>query len=84
LLWLETGADHYNIYRGTTNGGPYTMLGTVTNTMVGTGKSMGYTDNGSLVAGTTYYYRIAPATPADIETCQSNQASVSGTLPKGR
>jgi len=84
LVWLETGADHYNIYRGTANGGPYTKIGVVANTVLGTGKSIGYTDNGPLVAGTTYYYRIAPATLADIETCQSNQASASGSLPKGR
>lgn len=84
LVWLETGADHYNIYRGIINGGPYTLIGTVVNTLVGTGKSLGYTDNGPLTAGVTYYYRIAPATLADVETCQSNQASASGTLPKGR
>ena len=84
LVWLETGADHYNIYRGTVNGGPYSLVGSVTNTILGTGKSMGYTDHGPFVLGTTYYYRVAPATVADIETCQSNQANVSGTLPKGR
>jgi hypothetical protein len=84
VVWVETGADHYNVYRGTANGGPYTEIGTAPNTVLGTGKTMGFTDNGPLVAGTTYYYRVAPATIADVETCQSNQASVSGTLPKGR
>lgn len=84
LVWLETGANHYNVYRGTVNGGPYAKIGTVANTILGTGKSMGFSDNGPLVPGTTYYYRIAPATLADVETCQSNQASTSGTLPKGR
>jgi len=84
LVWLETGQDHYNIYRGTANGGPYALLGAVKNTIAGTGKSMGYTDSSTLTAGVTYFYRIAPATTADVETCQSNQATVSGTLPKGR
>jgi hypothetical protein len=84
LVWLETGANHYNIYRGTANGGPYTLIGTVLNTVLNTGKNIAYTDNGPLTPGTLYYYRIAPATLADIETCQSNQATVSGTLPKGR
>jgi hypothetical protein len=84
LVWLETGQDHYNIYRGTVNGGPYTLIGSVKNTIAGTGKSLGYTDSSTLTAGVTYYYRIAPATLADVETCQSNQANASGTLPKGR
>lgn len=84
LVWLETGANHYNIYRGTVNGGPYVKIGTVANNIVNTGKSLGYADNGPLTAGVTYYYRIAPATLADIETCQSNQANASGSLPKGR
>jgi hypothetical protein len=84
LVWTETGAHHYNIFRATTNGGPYTLIGTVSNTVIGTNKSMGYADKSGLAAGTAYYYRIAPATAADIETCQSNQASASGTLPKGR
>jgi len=85
LIWLETGADHYNIYRGTVNGGPYTLLGKVVNTNVGTGKSMGFSDTtGNFAAGTTYYYRIAPATLADIETCQSNQANVAVTIVKVR
>ncbi len=84
LIWLETGADHYNIYRGTVNGGPYTKIGTVKNTVMGTGQNLGYQDNGPLTPGVTYYYRIAPATLADVETCLSNQASVSGTLPRGR
>jgi hypothetical protein len=83
-VWLETGQDHYNIYRGTVNGGPYTLIGSVKNTIAGTGKSLGYTDSSTLTAGVTYYYRIAPATLADVETCQSNQANASGTLPKGR
>ncbi|HVO79500.1 MAG TPA: hypothetical protein VMT28_02150 [Terriglobales bacterium] len=84
VIWIETGADHYNIYRSTVNGGPYTKLGTVKNTVMGTGKTLGYMDNGPLTPGVTYYYRIAPATLADIETCQSNQANASGSLPKGR
>jgi hypothetical protein len=84
LVWLETGAHHYNIYKSTSNNGPYTKIGTVTNTISGTGKSLGYTDNSTLTAGIPYYYRIMPATNADIETCQSNQANTSGTIPKGR
>jgi len=84
LVWLETGANHYNIYRGTANGGPYTKIASVANTVLNTGKSLGYSDNGPLTVGVTYYYRIAPATLADIETCQSNQANASGSLPRGR
>lgn len=83
VLWVETGAHHYNIYRGLVNGGPYTMIGTVLNTGVGTGKILSFTDN-NITAGATYYYRIAPATLADIETCQSNQANVSATVGRTR
>jgi hypothetical protein len=84
LLWVETGAHHYNIFRSTTDNGPYTMIGTVTNTVLNTGKTLAYGDTGPLLPGRTYYYRIAPATAADIETCQSNQASTSGSIPSGR
>jgi hypothetical protein len=84
LVWIETGSDHYNIYRGTVNGGPYTKIGTVANTVKGTGGTLGYQDNGPLTLGVPYYYRIAPATLADIETCQSNQANASGTIPRVR
>jgi hypothetical protein len=83
LVWSETGADHYNIYRGTANGGPYTKVGTVANTIVGTGKNMAYQDT-AVSVGTTYFYRIAPATLADVETCQSNQANASGSIPATR
>jgi len=84
LVWTETGAHHYNVYRSTVAGGPYTLLGAVTNISVGSGKSMGYLDNGPLTGGTTYYYRIYPATLADVETCQSNQANASAKIAASR
>jgi hypothetical protein len=85
LVWTETGAHHYNVYRGTVDGGPYTLIGKVANTIMGSGKSMGYSDtSGNFVLGAKYYYRFAPATAADIETCQSNQANAVVTITKIR
>ena len=75
LVWKETGADHYNIYRSLNNGGPYTLVGSVKNIFLNIGKNLAFSDK-SVVAGTTYYYRIAPATLNDTETCQSNQTFV--------
>ena len=69
LYWVDSGADHYNIYRALANNGPYTEIAQgVKKTATG----LVYIDN-SVSNRTTYYYRIAPATLNDTETCQSNQ-----------
>lgn len=75
LVWKETGAHHYNIYRSTQNNGPYTLIGSVKNAYVNQAKNLAFTDP-TVTVGTTYYYRIAPATLNDTETCQSNQTFV--------
>jgi len=68
LTWSYTGADHYNVYRGTINGGPYLKIGSTTSTY-----SI-YVDR-AVVNGTTYYYVVRPATVTNQELCQSNQTS---------
>ena len=68
LTWTDTGANHYNVYRGTTAGGPYTLIATTTSTY------STYLDTG-LVTGNTYYYVVRPALANGAETCQSNEAS---------
>jgi autotransporter-associated beta strand protein len=51
LNWTaSTGADSYNLKRSTNNGGPYTVIGSLT--------GLSFTNSG-LVNGTTYYYVVA-------------------------
>jgi hypothetical protein len=68
LTWTHTGADHYNVYRGTVAGGPYLKIGTTSSTF------STYLDS-SVVNGTTYYYVVRDADFLDREGCQSNEAS---------
>jgi len=65
LTWTpKAGADHYNIYRSETAGGPYALLDRA--------DASPYTDT-SGVTGTPYYYVIRPALANDDEMCQSNE-----------
>jgi hypothetical protein len=66
LTWnASTTATGYNVKRSTTNGGPYTVIATVTTT--------GYTDT-AVTSGTTYYY-VVSAVNAYGESADSAQAS---------
>jgi phosphatidylinositol-3-phosphatase len=67
LSWTpSSGATSYNIKRGATSGGPYTMIATgVTTTS--------YTDVG-LAGGTSYYYVVSAVNWAG-ESANSNEAS---------
>lgn len=68
LYWVGTGVDHYNIYRSLVANGPYTKIQQGVKNTAG----LVYIDN-AVSNHTTYYYRVAPATLNDTETCQSNQ-----------
>jgi hypothetical protein len=71
LTWSgQTNATSYNVLRGTVAGGPYTQIGTSTNT--------GYSDIVGLTNGQTYYYVVQPVNGSS-EICQSNQEPV--TVP---
>jgi outer membrane protein assembly factor BamB len=72
ISWTTTGADHYNVYRSTTSGGPYAKIGSVTT---------GSYDDSTVISGTSYYYVIRDADKTDTELCQSNEVSgrTSGT-----
>ena len=68
LTWTDTGADHYNVYRSTTAGGPYTLIASTTSTY------STYLDT-DVVTGTTYYYVVRPVLANGDELDQSNEAS---------
>jgi hypothetical protein len=71
LAWSgQTNATSYNVLRSTTNGGPYTQIGTSTVTS--------YSDRTGLANGDTYYYVVQPVNGTN-EICQSNQAAI--TVP---
>ncbi len=72
LSWSnQANSTSYDILRGTSNGGPYTQVGTTTNTS--------FKDTSGLTNGDTYYYVVQPVN-GSTEVCQSNQAII--TVPK--
>jgi hypothetical protein len=75
LTWSaskSSGVVGYNVYRGTTSGGPYTKLtpSAVPETQ--------YTDT-SVEAGRIYYYVVTSVESSGVESSHSNQASA--TIP---
>jgi fibronectin type 3 domain-containing protein len=72
LVWTDTGAASYNVYRGTTMGGPYSLIANTTSTY------STYLDT-DVVNGVTYYYVVRPAALNGDELCQSNEASATPT-----
>jgi len=97
LYWTDTNTsaqftiDHYNIYRSTSpTFTPFTEIaGAASSPFVPAvkvanpaGGKLFFLDN-NVVGGTTYYYRIAPATANDTETCQGN-VTITIALAKGR
>jgi hypothetical protein len=74
LSWnTSTGAYGYNVYRSTTNGGPYTNIALwVTNNS--------YTDT-NLSYGTTYYYVVSAVNPGDESSNSTQIVVVNKTTP---
>jgi hypothetical protein len=71
LRWTaRPGVDHYNVYRGTINGGPYLKIGEVH-----PGTASFFLDDGPLTLGQTYYWIVREAQANGNESCQSNQAT---------
>jgi hypothetical protein len=68
LTWTPTGADHYNVYRSTTSGGPYVKIAATASSY------STYLDAGVTI-GTTYYYVVRDADAFDQEGCESNEAT---------
>jgi hypothetical protein len=76
LSWSnQANSTSYNVLRGTTSGGPYTLIGTT--------KVTAYTDTSGLKNGSTYYYVVQPVN-GSTEVCQSNQATVTVPAIGGR
>jgi hypothetical protein len=75
LTWTATTSivAGYNIYRGTTEGGPYTLI---LNSALVPATTFRDTD---VVAGHTYYYVVSAVGPGGDESVYSNQASA--TIP---
>jgi fibronectin type 3 domain-containing protein len=72
LNWVASTSQNvagYNIYRGTTSGGPY---GSKMNSSLVSGTT--YTDN-SVQAGQTYYYVVTTVDISSNESGYSNQAT---------
>jgi hypothetical protein len=70
LNWTASAStvSGYNVYRGTTNGGPYTKLNSSLIT------SLSYTDN-TVSSGETYYYVSTSVNSSGVESSYSNQAT---------
>jgi hypothetical protein len=98
LYWTDTNTsaqftiDHYNIYRSTSAAfTPYTQIAGASSSpfvpaikvSIPAGGKLTFQDN-NVVGGTTYYYRVAPATVNDTETCQGNVSTLTIALAKGR
>jgi Abnormal spindle-like microcephaly-assoc'd, ASPM-SPD-2-Hydin len=64
----------YNVYRGTTAGGPYTKLNSATDA------STSYTDN-TVQSGQSYYYVTTAVNSSGVESGYSNQVPVSIPTP---
>ena len=97
LYWTDTNTstqftiDHYNIYRSLSPTFiPYTQIAGAGSSPFVPAVKVSNPPGGTLffldpnvVGGTTYYYRVAPATASDTETCQSGVV-LKVALSKGR
>lgn len=69
ITWTNTMANHYNVYRSTVSGGPYTLITTVPGSAL---SRLGFLDK-TVTNNTTYYYVVRDANLAGDEYCQSNE-----------
>lgn len=95
LFWGDAGTqsvpvDHYNVYRSANAdfsvyqqiAGAVSVNGVPARAVPTPGAPLGFVD-AYVVVGSSYYYRVAPATSQDVETCGSNM-TIKITLQKGR
>jgi hypothetical protein len=72
LSWTQSssaGVTGYNLYRGTTSGGPYTLVTSVN------AATFGFQDN-TITAVGTYFYVVTAAASGGVESVRSNEASI--------
>ncbi len=69
-----SGATEYHVYRSTTSGGPYTLVGTVAGTSFA---------NTGLTCNTTYFYVVRAANSSTCESGNSAQASATTSACTG-
>jgi FG-GAP-like repeat/Putative Ig domain len=75
LSWtasISTDVVSYNVYRGTTPGGPYSNIGSVSSTQ------NTFTDS-TVSSGPTYYYVVAAVIANNLESANSNEVSATPT-----
>jgi hypothetical protein len=65
LTWTDAGAAGYNVYRSTTQGGPYMKIAST---------AMAHYTDGDVQIGTTYYYVVWQTLANGDEICRSDQA----------
>ena len=72
LSWVASVSvvSGYNVYRGTSNGGPYVKINP---SLIST---LSYTDS-TVASGNTYYYVCTSVDSADVESTYSNQVTAS-------
>ena len=75
LTWTDSGVNHYNVYRGTSSGGPYQFIANTTS------RYSTYLDK-TVVNDTPYFFVVREAAASGTETCQSIE--VSSTPRAGR
>jgi len=70
LSWIASVSvvSGYNVYRGTTNGGPYTKINSSLVT------TLSYTDT-AVTSGSIYYYVCTSVDSAGVESIYSNQVT---------
>ena len=76
LTWTASTSSNvagYKVYRGTTSGGPYTLLSSP-------GSVTTYTDN-SVQSGLTYFYVTTAVDTSNTESSYSNQAQAAIPVP---
>jgi hypothetical protein len=74
LTWAPNGADHANVLRSATSGGPYSFVGSTTTTS--------FTDTSGLVNNTKAYYVLQFFASTGVTMCDSSEVAV--TIPRGR